>query len=169
MGNFDLGNYVEVNVRVEKFWELYPNGRIATEIISFKDGVIVMKASVYKAAENETPDATGHAYEKENSTFINKTSAVENCETSAIGRALGVMGFEIKKSIASREEVANAVLQQKVETDVELKKRLVKKHNGDKAAAKKEYDAIKSGAESEAELDADMDNYLKTKLEAVEV
>jgi hypothetical protein len=50
--------------------------------------------------------------EKEGSTFINKTSHIENCETSAVGRALAMMGFEIKKSVASREEVANAKLNQ---------------------------------------------------------
>ena len=60
----------------------------------------------------DTRPATGHAYEKEGSSFINKTSYIENCETSAVGRALAMLGFEIKKSIASREEVENAKLQQ---------------------------------------------------------
>lgn len=118
---FDLKDYIEVNVRVDKFWKMYPNGRIATEIISFENGVIVMKASIYKKAEAELPDATGHAYEKEDSTFINKTSAVENCETSAVGRALGVMGFEIKKAIALKEEVANAIHQQEQDKKSVLK------------------------------------------------
>ena len=53
--------------------------------------------------------ATGHAYEKEASSFINKTSYIENCETSAIGRALGVYGIGIDASLASAEEVVNAV------------------------------------------------------------
>ncbi|MTI49443.1 MAG: hypothetical protein FH761_16545 [Firmicutes bacterium] len=107
-----LNDYVEVNVRVEKFWNDYPNGRIETEIIKWEDQVITMKASVYKNVENEQPDATGHAYEKEGSSYINKTSALENCETSAVGRALALMGYEIKKSIASKEEVENAKHQQ---------------------------------------------------------
>ena len=51
---------------------------------------------------------------KENSTFINKTSYIENCETSAVGRALAMLGFEIKKSVASKEEVENARLQQEM-------------------------------------------------------
>ena len=106
-----LKDYVEVNTRIMKFYEKYPNGRILTEIVSWNDGVIVMKATVYRD-ESDVIAATGHAYEKEGSSFINKTSALENCETSACGRALAMLGFEIKKSVASREEVANAQLQQ---------------------------------------------------------
>ena len=60
--------------------------------------------------------ATGTAYEKENSTFINKTSYIENCETSAVGRALGMAGFGIDTSVASAEEVANAIKNQEKET-----------------------------------------------------
>ena len=52
---------------------------------------------------------TGTAYEKESSTFINKTSYIENCETSAVGRALGMAGFGIDTSVASAEEVKNAI------------------------------------------------------------
>ncbi|WP_061566359.1 hypothetical protein [Heyndrickxia coagulans] len=110
-----LKDYVEVNVRVEKFWEKYPNGRIQTDLVSWENGVIVMKANVYKDINDQIPSANGFAYEKEGSTFINKTSALENCETSAVGRALALLGFEIKKSIASREEVENAKLQQREE------------------------------------------------------
>ena len=55
---------------------------------------------------------TGTAYEKENSTFINKTSYIENCETSAVGRALGMIGIGIDTSVASYEEVSNAIKQQ---------------------------------------------------------
>ena len=106
-----LKDYVEVNTRIMKFYEKYPNGRILTEIVSWNDGVIVMKATVYRDESNVIA-ATGHAYEKEGSSFINKTSALENCETSAVGRSLAMLGFEIKKSVASREEVANAQLQQ---------------------------------------------------------
>ena len=57
--------------------------------------------------------ATGHASEKDGSSFINKTSALENAETSAVGRALGILGIGIDTSIASAEEVGNAVQNQK--------------------------------------------------------
>lgn len=103
-------DYVEVNKRVLGFRELFPNGTIETEIISLNDGVILMKATVRD--ENEKILATGLAYEIENSSFINKTSFIENCETSAVGRALGFLGIGIDGSIASAEEIANAQKEQ---------------------------------------------------------
>ena len=63
--------------------------------------------------ENGDVLATGHAFEREGSTFINKTSHIENCETSAWGRCLGNFGIGIEAAVASYEEVANAVIQQK--------------------------------------------------------
>ena len=108
---YDMSDYVQVNERIEKFYEKYPDGSIQTEIQSIVDGVVIIKAYAYRDREDPRP-ATGHAYEKENSSFINKTSYIENCETSAVGRALAMLGFEIKKSIASKEEVENAKLQQ---------------------------------------------------------
>ena len=106
-----LKDYVEVNVRIMKFYEKYPEGRIITELVKWEGDTIVMKATAYRD-DKDIPASTGYAYEKEGSSFINKTSALENCETSAVGRCLAILGFEIKKSVASREEVANAQLQQ---------------------------------------------------------
>lgn len=107
-----LKDYVQVNDRIEMFWSKYPNGRISTKIISWTDGIIIMSAEAFRDISDNVPAAIGHAYEKEGSSYINQTSALENCETSAVGRALAIMGFEIKKSVASREEVANAMKQQ---------------------------------------------------------
>lgn len=107
-----LKDYVEVNVRIERFYQKYPNGRINTHIESNDNGVVIMKADVYRDMSDAFPSSTGHAYEKEGSSYINKTSYIENCETSAVGRALAILGFEIKKSVASKEEVANAQHQQ---------------------------------------------------------
>ena len=108
-------DYVEVNQRILGFKRLYENGSIETEIISNNDGVVIMKATVKD--DNGKILSTGHAYEKENSTFINKTSYIENCETSAVGRALGILGIGINTSIASAEEVLNAQKQQQKPTD----------------------------------------------------
>lgn len=102
--------YIEVNKRVIAFKELEPNGAIIPEIISLADGMVVMKATVLDG--NGSVLAVGHAYEKETSSYINKTSYIENCETSAVGRALGFCGIGIDSSIASAEEVANAIHQQ---------------------------------------------------------
>lgn len=122
-----LKDYVEVNVRVEQFYTKYPNGRIITNLLSWENGVVVMKAEVYRDLTDQVPSATGHAYEKEGSTFINKTSALENCETSAVGRALALLGFEIKKSIASKEEVENAKLNQNNTSNESKKPTLIAK------------------------------------------
>lgn len=100
-------NYVEVNHRVLAFRKLYPEGQINTEILKLDEGVVIIKATVLD--ENLKILSTGIAYEKENSTFINKTSYIENCETSAVGRALGFLGIGIDTSIASAEEVTNAI------------------------------------------------------------
>ena len=79
--------YAEVNERIKAFRMLFPNGTISTDIVSLEDGVCVMKAIAMNEAGMIL--ATGYAYEKEGSTFINKTSFIENAETSAVGRCLG--------------------------------------------------------------------------------
>lgn len=100
-------DYVEVNERVKYFRQNYVGWSIETELISNSDGVCCFKAIIKE--ENGVIKATGHAYEKESSSFINKTSYIENCETSAVGRALGFLGIGIDTSIASGDEVKNAV------------------------------------------------------------
>ena len=105
-------DYIEVNERVKQFHIDYPNGSITTELIEMTDRFIT-KTTVIPDVKNADRKFTGIAYEKEDSTFINKTSALENCETSSVGRALGMLGIGIDTSIASYNEVANAVEQQK--------------------------------------------------------
>ncbi len=117
MAGYNIDDYVTVNTRIEKFYEKYPDGSIQTELINLQDGMCIYKAYAYRDREDTKP-STGHAYEKEGSSYINKTSYIENCETSAVGRALAMLGFEIKKSIASREEVENAKLQQEMDTKI---------------------------------------------------
>lgn len=108
-------NYVPVNERIKAFRFIYPRGQIITEIIGLEDGICTMKASVYD--NNGKLLGTGHAQEKEGSTFINKTSFIENCETSCVGRALGNAGIGLDDGFASYEEVANAKLQQETESE----------------------------------------------------
>ena len=106
--------YMEVHQRIKAFRMVFPEGTVSTEIISIENGVCVIRATVGFDDENGNFHilGTGTAYEKEGSTFINKTSYIENCETSAVGRALGMAGFGIDASIASAEEVANAIANQ---------------------------------------------------------
>lgn len=107
-------DYAEVNQRIKAFRMVYPQGFITTELISDTDGVCKFRASVGYYDKDGEPFTigTGTAYEKENSTFINKTSYIENCETSAVGRALGMAGFGIDTSVASYEEVQTAIANQ---------------------------------------------------------
>ena len=98
--------YVEVNERIKYFKSNYDNTAILTYLVSDEGGKCIFKAEVLVEGECV---ATGHAYEVEGSTFINKTSYIENCETSAVGRALGNFGIGIDTSVASAEEVTNAI------------------------------------------------------------
>lgn len=117
-------DYAEVNQRVKAFRMLYPQGSLPTELISNENGVCIFKASVI--TDDGKLLATGTAYEKENSSFINKTSYIENCETSAVGRALGLAGFGIDTSIRSAEEMENAIAQQEeIDKEKPISKHLV--------------------------------------------
>lgn len=110
--NDRLANYVEVNERIQSFWAKHPNGRIHTEIVSWQDGMLVMRAMVWRDINDLHPYAIGHAYELEGSSYINKGSILENAETSVVGRALGIGGELVKRSVASKEEVENAIKHQ---------------------------------------------------------
>ena len=112
--------YAEVNQRIKAFRMVYPEGSIYTEMISNKDGVCVFKATVHANGDHVTNNllGTGHAYEQESSSFINKTSYIENCETSAVGRALGMAGFGIDTSVCSAEELGNAIAQQEANVPI---------------------------------------------------
>lgn len=112
--------YAEVNQRIKAFRMVYPTGFITTEMLSNENGVCIIKASVgfYDDNGNLRLIGTGSAYEKEGSTFINKTSYIENCETSAVGRALGMAGFGIDTSVASAEEVQTAIANQNADAKI---------------------------------------------------
>ena len=102
--------YAEVNQRIKAFRMVHPNGTITTDIVNIENGIVLMKASI--TDDEGRLIGTGYAYEKEKSSFINQTSYIENCETSAVGRALGMCGFGIDTSVASAEEVQNAIKNQ---------------------------------------------------------
>lgn len=103
-------DYVQVNERVKAFRMVCPGGSISTDMVLFDAGRVIIKATILDS--DGTVLATGYAEEKEGSTMINKTSFLENCETSAVGRALGFAGIGIDASMASAEEVATAIVNQ---------------------------------------------------------
>lgn len=96
------GNYATVNERVNAYRKVYPTGTIETEIEEITDNMVRMKTIV--TDENGKVLATGRASEIKKG-GVNSTSMIENCETSAVGRALGLAGFGIKSSIASGEDI----------------------------------------------------------------
>jgi len=108
--DFKGKGYALVASRVSAFRAICPRGRITTDILSMENGTVTMKATIFDDDDREL--SNGYAQEKEGASYINKTSYIENCETSAIGRALGNLGIGSDENISSAEELANAVLNQ---------------------------------------------------------
>ena len=102
--------YIEVHERIKFFRDEYKGYSMTSEIIEHSNGSIIIRALI--TDENGKLVSSGIAREKEGDGFINKSSYVENCETSAWGRALGNLGIGIDASIASANEVQNAMRQQ---------------------------------------------------------
>lgn len=110
-GHF-LDDYEPVEDRIRAFWEKYPDGCISTTLVDHNEKQFIVEARVYATSENTTNArrllATGLAEETVGSSPVNRTSALENCETSAIGRALANAGFAPKGKRPSREEMEKA-------------------------------------------------------------
>ena len=102
---FNLDNYETVEVRLEKFIKDFPDFRIDTELESFANDRFIVKAYIYRTFADGVAFATGYAEEKITDRGVNSTSALENCETSAIGRALANAGYAAKGKRPSREEM----------------------------------------------------------------
>lgn len=127
-------DYAEVNQRIKAFRMLYPAGAIMTECMSDDGDRCVFKATVL--TEEGRILGTGTAFELKSSSYINATSYIENCETSAVGRALAFCGIGIDTSIASYEEVANAMKNQEKGDNMQPLP-VEKEEKPKKAAAKK--------------------------------
>lgn len=108
MPGFKLEDYEPVEDRLAKFWTDHPSGRVATDLVSFSDREYIVRAEVYRQAGDDRAAATGYAQETVGSSPVNKVSALENAETSAIGRALANAGYATKGKRPSREEMTKA-------------------------------------------------------------
>ena len=107
--------YIPVNERLRFFKEQYPTWTIFTEILEKTPDEVMMRAVIKD--QDDKFRAEGLAHEMRSSSMVNKTSYIENCQTSSIGRALGFLGIGITDSIATAEEVLNAITAQEAIKD----------------------------------------------------
>ena len=105
---FNLEDYETVEERLTKFWKEYPDGRIETELIEASNNRFIVAARIYRTEADLRYWTSGLAFEVISDRGVNATSALENAETSSIGRALANAGFATKGKRPSREEMTKA-------------------------------------------------------------
>jgi len=111
---FNLDDYETVEERLVKFWKDHPDGQIHTKVLEHTSARFIVEASIYRTEADPRPWTTGLAEETVQGRGVNATSALENCETSAIGRALANAGYATKGKRASREEMSKVAAQSEV-------------------------------------------------------
>ena len=117
---FNLADYEPVEERLSRFWIEYPDGRIETELIESAGNVFIVTSRIYRTELDAKAWASGLARESVTSSGVNSTSALENCETSAIGRALANAGYAAKGKRPSREEMASVLEAESVITPTDI-------------------------------------------------
>jgi len=154
MGKPDLSDYIDVASRIAAFKEAYPEGSLQSEMIHMNEKVVVFKAYAHRDREDLRP-GVGHASEQiPGATPYTRGSEVMVCETSAWGRAIAALGFEVKKGIASREEVFAAQQRQVAQPDP-MQERENQKINDEevlRAAAKVFDEPVRTAPEGQEEV-----------------
>jgi hypothetical protein len=145
---FNLEDYETVEERLIKFWKDHPDGQIHTKLLDQSPGRFIVEASVYRTEADNRPWTTGLAEETIQGRGVNATSALENCETSAIGRALANAGYATKGKRASREEMAKVGTAQKTVALIDQTKAKMAQTSGEYIPVVKEDDpwTIKSSS-----------------------
>lgn len=119
MAHFNLEDYETVEERLIKFWKDHPDGRITTKLLEYSASRFIVQAFIYRAKDDVEPWSTGLAEETVQGRGVNATSALENCETSAIGRGLATAGYATKGKRPSREEMAKVAAKNVATTAIE--------------------------------------------------
>ena len=137
---FNLEDYETVEERLVKFWKDHPDGQIHTQVIGSSPTQFIVMASIYRTEADARPWTTGLAEETVQGRGVNATSALENCETSAIGRALANAGYATKGKRATREEMSKVAASQQVKAKVEEVKAKMANTSGEYIPVVKEDD-----------------------------
>jgi hypothetical protein len=116
MAHFNLNEYQTVQERIDLFWKKFPEGRFKLDIVSQSDNQVIIKASVWTDKNDKHPTTVDFAEERIGTSPVNKISHVENCATSALGRAISALGgeFSPKGKRPSREEMDKVARNSKV-------------------------------------------------------
>ena len=137
---FNLEDYETVEERLIKFWKDHPDGQIHTKLMEHTSGRFIVEASIYRTEADTRPWTTGLAEETVQGRGVNATSALENCETSAIGRALANAGYATKGKRASREEMTKVATVKKTEAIIDDTKAKMLQTSGEYIPVVKEED-----------------------------
>jgi hypothetical protein len=137
---FNLEDYETVEERLIKFWKDHPDGQIHTKIIEHSGSRFIVEAAIYRTEADARPWTTGLAEETIQGRGVNATSALENCETSAIGRALANAGYATKGKRASREEMNKVKASSEVKATIDEVKAKMASTSGEYIPVVKEED-----------------------------
>ena len=137
---FNLDDYETVEERLIKFWKEHPDGRIDTKLVDANATRFIVQAYIYRTEVDQHPWSTGLAEETISGRGVNATSALENCETSAIGRALASAGYATKGKRPSREEMAKVQEQSKVKAELDKVKAKMAESSGEYIPVEKAHD-----------------------------
>ena len=137
---FNLEDYETVEERLIKYWKDHPDGQIHTKLLNQDSGRFIVLAEIYRTEADGRPWTTGLAEETVQGRGVNATSALENCETSAIGRALANAGYATKGKRASREEMSKVATVKKTEALIDETKAKMAQTSGEYVPVVKEDD-----------------------------
>lgn len=157
---FNLDDYETVEERLVKFWKDHPDGQIHTKLLENTASRFIVEASIFRTEADPRPWTMGLAEETVQGRGVNATSALENCETSAIGRALANAGYATKGKRASREEMVKVAAKQEVVSKIqEVKKQM--------ADTSKEYVPVAKESDPWTQWEAAPPQTMETAVEMV--